>query len=53
MTKICQNGDKHEHLDQVDMIGGRGPIGRHRPAPPGTSLASYHVSVSWEHLLNQ
>jgi hypothetical protein len=53
MAKIGQNGDKHGHMDQVDMTRGWGPKGRHRPAPPGATSRPCHVSDPWEHVLDQ
>jgi hypothetical protein len=32
------NGDKHKHLDQLDVIAGQAPIGRHHLAPQGCRL---------------
>jgi hypothetical protein len=55
MAKIGQNGDKHEHLDQVDMIAGRGPQApgpiRAPPSPtcgPATSLICGITSLANE-----
>jgi hypothetical protein len=50
---LAKNGDKHEVYQQVDVTGGRGPIGRHRPAPSCASSPPCHVSNPWHHHLNQ